>query len=93
VHYRWSAAGRLPRLNVWPRVAPVPGFSARSTTSAGRTTSRARAASSSRRTGRFLFTTNAGDNSVSSFAVSEDGELTLVDTRRTGNATNGGANR
>ena len=33
---------------------------------------------------RFLFTTNAGDNSVSSFAVSEDGELTLVDTKRTG---------
>jgi 6-phosphogluconolactonase (cycloisomerase 2 family) len=40
---------------------------------------------------RFLFTTNAGDNSVSSFAVSEDGELTLVDTKRTGNATSGGA--
>src|SRR6266852_4174060 len=33
---------------------------------------------------RFLFATNAGDNSVSSFAVSEDGELTLVDTKRTG---------
>src|SRR4029077_17959376 len=40
---------------------------------------------------RLLFTTNAGDNSVSSFAVSEDGELTLVDTKRTGNATSGGA--
>jgi 6-phosphogluconolactonase (cycloisomerase 2 family) len=40
---------------------------------------------------RFLFTTNAGDNSVSSFAVNEDGELTLVDTKRTGNATSGGA--
>src|SRR5580693_5320251 len=40
---------------------------------------------------RFLFTTNAGDNSVSSFAVSKDGELTLVDTKRTGNATSGGA--
>jgi 6-phosphogluconolactonase (cycloisomerase 2 family) len=40
---------------------------------------------------RFLFTTNAGDNSVSSFAVSEDGELRLVDTKRTGNATSGGA--
>jgi 6-phosphogluconolactonase (cycloisomerase 2 family) len=40
---------------------------------------------------RFLFTTNAGDNSVSSFVVSEDGELTLVDTKRTGNATSGGA--
>jgi 6-phosphogluconolactonase (cycloisomerase 2 family) len=40
---------------------------------------------------RFLFATNAGDNSVSSFAVREDGELTLVDTQRTGNATGGGA--
>jgi len=40
---------------------------------------------------RFLFVTNAGDNSVSSFVVSEDGELTLVDTKRTGNATSGGA--
>jgi 6-phosphogluconolactonase (cycloisomerase 2 family) len=40
---------------------------------------------------RFLFITNACDNSVSSFAVSEDGELTLVDTKRTGNATSGGA--
>lgn len=40
---------------------------------------------------RFLFATNAGDNSVSSFAVSEDGTLRLVDTQRTGNATSGGA--
>src|SRR4029077_4369071 len=40
---------------------------------------------------RFLFTTNAGDNSVSRFAVSGDGELTLVAPKRTGNATNGGA--
>ena len=40
---------------------------------------------------RYLFATNAGDNSVSSFAISEDGELTLVDTKRTGNATRGGA--
>ena len=34
---------------------------------------------------RFLFTTNAGDNSVSSFAVGEDGHLTLLDAKRTGN--------
>jgi 6-phosphogluconolactonase (cycloisomerase 2 family) len=40
---------------------------------------------------RFLFATNGGDNSVSSFAVSEDGGLTLVDTKRTGNPKNGGA--
>src|SRR5918999_3741768 len=35
---------------------------------------------------RFLFTTNAGDNSVSSFAVGEDGRLTVIDVKRTGNA-------
>lgn len=34
---------------------------------------------------RFLFTTNGGDNSVSSFSIGEDGELTLVDVKRTGN--------
>ena len=40
---------------------------------------------------RFLFTTNVGDNSVSSFAVDEGGWLTLRDVKRTGNAQGGGA--
>jgi hypothetical protein len=40
---------------------------------------------------RFLFATNGGDNSVSSFAVGNDGWLTLLDVKRTGNTTNGGA--
>ena len=40
---------------------------------------------------RFLFTTNAGDNSVSSFSVEIDGRLTALDVKRTGNPTNGGA--
>jgi hypothetical protein len=38
---------------------------------------------------RFLFTTNGGDNSVSSFRVKEDGGLTLVDCRSTGNPVEG----
>jgi 6-phosphogluconolactonase (cycloisomerase 2 family) len=38
---------------------------------------------------RFLFTTNGGDNSVSSFSVSEDGRLTLVDVKPTGNPVEG----
>jgi 6-phosphogluconolactonase (cycloisomerase 2 family) len=38
---------------------------------------------------RFLFATNAGDNSVSSFSVGDDGRLTLVDVRRTGNIVPG----
>src|SRR6201988_1600410 len=40
---------------------------------------------------RFLFATNGGDNSVSSFAVDKEGWLTLLDVKRTGNAQNGGA--
>jgi 6-phosphogluconolactonase (cycloisomerase 2 family) len=40
---------------------------------------------------RFLFATNGGDNSVSSFAVDKEGRLTLVDVKRTGNTQNGGA--
>src|SRR5215468_11703938 len=38
---------------------------------------------------RFLFTTNGGDNSVSSFAVGIDGKLTLLDSKRTGNVVAG----
>src|ERR1700756_3009744 len=38
---------------------------------------------------RFLCATNGGDNSVSSFAVGEDGGLTLLDAKRTGNIVPG----
>jgi 6-phosphogluconolactonase (cycloisomerase 2 family) len=38
---------------------------------------------------RFLFTTNGGDNSVSSFSVGEDGRLTLLDIKPTGNPVEG----
>ncbi len=38
---------------------------------------------------RLLFATNGGDNSVSSFHIGEDGRLTLVDVKRTGNVLTG----
>jgi 6-phosphogluconolactonase (cycloisomerase 2 family) len=38
---------------------------------------------------RFLFATNGGDNSVSSFAVNIDGKLSLLDAKRTGNVVDG----
>jgi 6-phosphogluconolactonase (cycloisomerase 2 family) len=38
---------------------------------------------------RFLFTTNGGDNSVSSFRIAEDGQLTMLDVKQTGNAVTG----
>jgi hypothetical protein len=34
---------------------------------------------------RLLFAINAGDNSVSSFEVAENGKLSLLDVKRTGN--------
>ena len=38
---------------------------------------------------RMLFAINGGDNSVSSFGVAENGKLTLLDIKRTGNAVTG----
>ena len=38
---------------------------------------------------RLLFAVNARDNSVSSFGVGEDGKLTLMDAKRTGNIVTG----
>ena len=38
---------------------------------------------------RLLFAVNGGDNSVSSFDVAEDGKLTLLDVKRTGNPVTG----
>jgi 6-phosphogluconolactonase (cycloisomerase 2 family) len=38
---------------------------------------------------KFLFATNGGDNSVSSFAVGEHGRLKPIDTKPTGNAVEG----
>jgi 6-phosphogluconolactonase (cycloisomerase 2 family) len=38
---------------------------------------------------RFLFATNGGDNSVSSLAVGDQGKLTPIDTKPTGNAVEG----
>src|SRR5262249_27509156 len=38
---------------------------------------------------KFLFTTNGGDNSVSSLAIDEEGRLTLLDVQATGNPVEG----
>ncbi len=38
---------------------------------------------------RFLFTTNGGDNSVSSFSLDKDGQLNQLDVKRTGNSVEG----
>src|SRR6201998_2133110 len=38
---------------------------------------------------KFLFATNGGNNTVSSFAVGAEGRLTLIDTKPTGNVVEG----
>ena len=38
---------------------------------------------------KFLFATNGGDNSVSSYAIGDSGKLTLIDTKPTGNGVEG----
>jgi len=92
VHYRWSASGTLTEMERVPtggagsgELSPIYHVNRPNDfEGAGSVILTADR--------RFLFATNAGDNSVSSFAVSEDdGDLALVDTKRTGNATSGGA--
>src|SRR6266478_5322662 len=90
VHYRWSASGTLTEVE---RVStggagsgvfkPVSGQESAPNAFEGAnsvilTPDR-----------RFLFATNGGDNSVSSFAVGGDGKLILEDAKRTGNVVNG----
>jgi len=87
VHYRWSASGTLAEVERIPTggagsgmFKPISGQESAPNAFEGAhsiilTPDR-----------QFLFTTNGGDNSVSSFAVGEDGRLTLLDVKRTGNA-------
>ncbi len=92
VHYRWSASGTLTEVERVPTGGA--GSGELSPIYHVKRPNDFEGAGSVILTAdrRFLFATNAGDNSVSSFAVSEDdGELALVDTKRTGNATSGGA--
>ena len=90
VHYRWSASGALTEVD---RVStggagsgvfkPISGQESAPNAFEGAhsvilTPDR-----------QFLFATNGGDNSVSSFTVGADGQLTLLDVKRTGNVVTG----
>ncbi|HET6983863.1 MAG TPA: beta-propeller fold lactonase family protein [Myxococcaceae bacterium] len=90
VHYRWGANGQLTEVE---RIAtggagsgtfkPISGQESAPNSFEG-------AASVILSPDRkLLFATNGGDNSVSSFAVSENGSLELIDTKPTGNAVDG----
>jgi 6-phosphogluconolactonase (cycloisomerase 2 family) len=90
VHYRWSAGGTLTEVE---RIAtggsgsgtfkPISGQDSAPNAFEG---AGSVILSLDR---RFLFATNGGDNSVSSFSVDKDGRLTLLDVKPTGNAVMG----
>jgi len=90
VHYRWSASGTLAEVERVPTggagsgtFKPISGQESAPNAFEGAgsvilTADR-----------RFLFTTNGGDNSVSSFSLDKDGRLTRLDVQRTGNPVEG----
>jgi hypothetical protein len=90
VHYRWSASGKLTEID---RVSTGGAGSGTFKPISGQESSpnAFEGAGSVILTPdrRFLFTTNGGDNSVSSFRVGEDGRLTLLDVKPTGNPVEG----
>src|ERR1700747_1565510 len=91
VHYRWSASGTLTEVE---RVATGGAGSGELSPiyHVNRPNDFEGAGSVILTPGRrFLFATNGGDNSVSSFAVDKEGRLTLMDVKRTGNTEGGGA--
>src|SRR5262245_63563364 len=90
VHYRWSASGALTEVERVPTggsgsgtFKPISGQENAPNAFEGAgsvilTPDR-----------RFLFTTNGGDNSVSSFGLDEEGQLTPLDLKPTGNPIEG----
>src|SRR5262249_43498917 len=90
VHYRWSRNGEIEEVE---RITTGGAGSGEFKPTSGQES--APNAVGGARSGilspdcRFLFTTNGGDNSVSSFAVGEDGRLTLLCVCTTGNPVEG----
>jgi 6-phosphogluconolactonase (cycloisomerase 2 family) len=90
VHYRWSASGTLAEVERVPTggagsgpFKPISGQESAPNAFEG-AGSVILAADR-----RFLFTTNGGDNSVSSFTVDKDGRVAPIDVKRTGNPVDG----
>jgi 6-phosphogluconolactonase (cycloisomerase 2 family) len=90
VHYRWSASGTLAEVERVPTggagsgtFKPISGQESAPNAFEG-AGSVILAADR-----RFLFTTNGGDNSVTSFTVDKDGRVAPIDVKRTGNPVEG----
>ena len=90
IHYQWSASGALSEIERVPTggagsgtFKPISGQESAPNAFEGAgsvilTADR-----------RFLFTTNGGDNSVSSFSLDKDGRLKQLDVKKTGNPVEG----
>src|SRR2546425_4983138 len=90
VHYRWSASGTLTEVERVPTggagsgtFKPISGQESAPNAFEG---AGSVILSPDR---QLLFTTNGGDNSVSSFRVGKDGRLTRLDVKPTGNPVKG----
>ena len=94
IHYRWAADGTLTEVE---RVATGGAGSGTFKPTSGQESApnAFEGAGSVILTAdrRFLFTTNGGDNSVSSFRLDKYGRLTLLDVKPTGSGAKGGRTR
>src|SRR5713101_9720136 len=89
VHYRWSASGTLTEVERVPTGGAGSGVFRPIYEANGPNAFEGAGSVILTSDRRFLFTTNGGDNSVSSFSVGKDGRLTLLDVKPTGNAVMG----
>lgn len=90
VHYRWSAKGMLTEMERVPTGGAGSGtFKPISGQESSPNAYEGAGSIILTQDRRFLFTTNGGDNSVSSLSVDKDGRLTLLDVKPTGNRVEG----
>jgi 6-phosphogluconolactonase (cycloisomerase 2 family) len=90
VHYRWSASGTLTEVErVLTGGAGSGTFKPISGQESAPNAFEGAGSVILAADRRFLFTTNGGDNSVSSFSLDKDGRLTALDVKRTGNPVEG----
>jgi 6-phosphogluconolactonase (cycloisomerase 2 family) len=90
VHYQWAANGKLTEVERCPTGGAGSGtFKPISGQESAPNAFEGAASVIITPDRRFLFTTNGGDNSVSSFSIGADGNLSLIDVKPTGNAVEG----
>ena len=89
VHYRWSARGALTEVERIPTGGSGSGVFRPIYEANGPNAFEGAGSVILSPDRKFLFATNGGDNSVSSFAVGEQGRLKLIDTKPTGNIVEG----